>query len=96
MFETLISMIREYRQESIGSVFKLIMNQPDFGRTTSTSGEHKYYTFAWNNGPAQKVVLDELKYEFPENSVLPIMMSQRFQFEKPKQVVALQFNREFY
>jgi AraC-like DNA-binding protein len=89
-------MIKEFRQESIGSVFKLIVKQPDFGRTNSTAIEHRYYTFAWNNGPAQKVMLDELKFEFPENSVLPIMMSQRFRFEKPQQVVAIQFNREFY
>lgn len=89
-------MIKEYRQESIGSVFKLFVRQPDFGSATSTASEQKYYTFAWNNGPAQKVMLDELKYEFPENSVLPVMMSQRFRFEKPHQVVALQFNREFY
>lgn len=89
-------MIKEFHQQSARSSFLLVVNEADFGLVTSTVIKEKFYTFAWNNGPAQKVILDELTYDFPANAVLPIMMSQYFRFEKPKQIVALQFNREFY
>ncbi|MCU0368449.1 MAG: helix-turn-helix domain-containing protein [Cyclobacteriaceae bacterium] len=89
-------MIKEYHQHKVNSNFLLVINESDFGKARSTAGKDKFYTFAWNNGPKQKVMLDELTYDFPANAVLPIMMSQHFRFEKPQQIVAWQFNREFY
>jgi AraC-like DNA-binding protein len=89
-------MICEYHQQNTGSRFLLIADETTFGRTTTTANQEKFYTFAWNNGPAQYVMLDEVTYDFPANSLLPVMMNQRFRFEIPKQIVALQFNREFY
>ena len=89
-------MIRTYCQHTTGSTILMLANETDFGRTTSSAYKEKYYTFAWNNGPAQKLTLDELTYDFPANSILPIMMNQRFRFEKARQIVALQFNRDFY
>ena len=89
-------MIREYHQPNTHSRFLLVVDEPGFGRATTTASQEKYYTFAWNNGPAQRVTLDEVPYDFPANSLLPIMMNQRFRFEKPGRIVALQFNREFY
>lgn len=89
-------MVKEYHQQKANSNFLLTANEADFGKSTSTANKDKFYTFAWNNGPSQKVVLDELTYDFPANAVLPIMMNQHFRFEKPQQIIALQFNREFY
>jgi AraC-like DNA-binding protein len=89
-------MIKEYHQPAINSRFQLLVHEPDFGRVTSTASRQKFYTFAWNTGTAQQVMLDELTYDFPANAVLPIMMNQYFRFEKPQQIIALQFNREFY
>jgi AraC-like DNA-binding protein len=89
-------MIREYHQQNTGSRLLLIADETNFGRTTTTGNQEKFYTFAWNNGPVQYVMLDGVTYDFPANSLLPVMMNQRFRFEKPKQIVALQFNREFY
>jgi AraC-like DNA-binding protein len=56
----------------------------------------KFLTIAWNNGPAQKVVIDEVACLFPEQSILPLMVNQSFTFEKPEQVIAWQYNRDFY
>ncbi|MFN8349796.1 MAG: helix-turn-helix domain-containing protein [Spirosomataceae bacterium] len=56
----------------------------------------KYLTIAYNRGEAQTVVVDEITYTFPANSILPLVVNQSFQFEKPEQIVAWQFNREFY
>jgi AraC-like DNA-binding protein len=56
----------------------------------------KFLTIAWNNGPAQEVVIDEVAYPFPGQSILPLMVNQSFTFEKPEQVIAWQYNRDFY
>lgn len=58
--------------------------------------EGKLYTIVWNRGESQTVMVDEVNYVFAANTILPIMMSQSFRFEKPEQVIAWQFNREFY
>lgn len=55
-----------------------------------------FHTIAWNKGKTQKVIVDEIEYEFAANSILPIMLNQSFKFENPKDIVAWQFNREFY
>lgn len=58
--------------------------------------EHKYLTIAWNRGGNQKVSVDEIEYDFPANSILPLMVNQSFRFENPAEIVAWQFNRNFY
>jgi AraC family transcriptional regulator, transcriptional activator of pobA len=58
--------------------------------------EHKYLTIAWNRGERQKVIVDEIEYDFPANSILPLMVNQSFRFENAAEIVAWQFNREFY
>jgi len=58
--------------------------------------DNKYFTIAWNKGKQQPVSIDGTDHPFKPNTVLPIMLNQEFQFERPKDVVAWQFNREFY
>lgn len=60
------------------------------------TGAYNYYTIVWNRGPAQKVRIDEIDYEIGANCILPIMMDQSFNFEKPEKIIAWQFNRDFY
>ncbi len=55
-----------------------------------------FHTIAWNKGPAQTVDIDGVKYLFEPNTILPIMLNQSFVFEKAEDIVAWQFNREFY
>lgn len=56
----------------------------------------KFLTIAWNNGPEQTVTIDGISYEFPEQTILPLMVNQTFTFEKPEQIIAWQYNRNFY
>lgn len=44
----------------------------------------------------QTVVIDQVSYVFPTNSVLPLVANQHFKFEYPENLIAWQFNREFY
>lgn len=55
-----------------------------------------FHTIAWNQGQSQVVTIDEVKHTLLPNTVLPIMFNQTFQFERPEDIVAWQFNREFY
>lgn len=58
--------------------------------------DNKYFTIAWNRGKQQTVILDGTSHPFKPQTLLPIMFNQAFQFERPKDIVAWQFNREFY
>ncbi|SEN87651.1 transcriptional regulator, AraC family [bacterium A37T11] len=58
--------------------------------------QDKFLTIAWNNGDEQHVNIDGVNYVFPAQSVLPLMVNQSFTFEKSAQIVAWQFNRDFY
>jgi AraC-like DNA-binding protein len=55
-----------------------------------------FHTIAWNKGADQYITIDEVKYDFKAASILPIMLNQSFRFERPEDIVAWQFNREFY
>lgn len=55
-----------------------------------------FHTIAWNTGKQQKIFIDEVEYDFAENAVLPIMFNQSFRFERSSDIIAWQFNREFY
>ncbi len=58
--------------------------------------DFSFHSIAWNRGKSQIVTIDEVAYEFKENSVLPIMLNQSFRFEKSDDILLWQFNREFY
>jgi AraC family transcriptional regulator, transcriptional activator of pobA len=64
-----------------------------FSETDATSS---LYSIAWNRCNTQIVTIDEVEYDFGANAVLPIMMSQSFQFQRPDDIVLWQFNSEFY
>lgn len=55
-----------------------------------------FHTIAWNTGKQQKIYIDEVAYDFAANAVLPIMFNQSFRFEHSSDIIAWQFNREFY
>jgi len=75
----------------------LIKNEQDFKLNYfKQQPDYSFHTIAWNTGEKQVVYIDEVKYDFEANSMLPIMLNQSFHFEKPEDIVAWQFNREFY
>jgi AraC-like DNA-binding protein len=75
----------------------LTIGEKSFDRAFFTRDrEQKYLTIAWNRGETQKVQVDEIEYDFPENSILPLMVNQSFRFERAENITAWQFNRDFY
>jgi AraC family transcriptional regulator, transcriptional activator of pobA len=62
----------------------------------SRDQDNKLFTIAWNKGNAQAVTIDGDDVQVPGNSLLPLMFNQSFEFENAEDIVAWQFNREFY
>ncbi len=83
-------------KDGIGQLL-LLKNEPGFEQYLYWKKPgFSFHTIAWNMGEIQNVIIDEVKYGFPANSVLPIMLNQSFKFERPEDIAAWQFNREFY
>ncbi len=53
-------------------------------------------TIVFNRYEDQKATIDQVPYNFPANSILPLVANQHFAFERPEELVAWQFNRDFY
>lgn len=86
-----------FKDEELAGELLLTFDEKSFDRAFYIRDrEHKYLTIAWNRGERQKVTIDEIEYEFPANSILPLMVNQSFRFENSADVVAWQFNRDFY
>ena len=75
----------------------LIINESAFDRLFFQRDRmDKFLTIAWNNGGDQKVTIDGITSIFPAQSILPLMVNQSFTFEKTEQIIAWQYNRNFY
>jgi AraC family transcriptional activator of pobA len=83
--------------QSTGGDLLLLNNEIHFDRLFYTRDyDNKYFTIAWNRGEKQTVSIDGSAYDFKPQTILPLMFNQSFYFERPADVVAWQFNREFY
>jgi AraC family transcriptional activator of pobA len=80
-----------------GGDLLLISEEAGFDhRFYSRDAAKPYFTIAWNSGPAQAVDIDGTSHQFETQTILPLMFNQSFTFERPADIVAWQFNREFY
>ncbi|KQM78155.1 AraC family transcriptional regulator [Pedobacter sp. Leaf216] len=87
----------QYLQELTRGEFRLTINENQLDRFFfQRDRQDKFLTIAWNRGAAQQITIDGVGYEFPQQSIIPLVVSQSFSFEKPEQIVAWQFNRNFY
>lgn len=89
-------MILSYKEPSTSALLQYIKDEQSFDRLYFRDQDFSLLTIAWNRGPAQKVFIDDVEYEFPSQTVLPLMVSDSFKFELPKDIIAWQFNRDFY
>ncbi len=90
-------MISEYHEK--GTSGRFIMHKSNellAGRGLREENPKPINTFIYNRGKAQQVTIDGLVYTMPEATILPLVSNQHFHFERPGEVLAWQFNREFY
>lgn len=83
-------------KDGLGKI-ELIKNEDNFQQYYfEKQAGFTFHTLAWNIGDDQFVTIDEVQYELKAASILPIMLNQSFRFERPEDIIAWQFNREFY
>jgi len=90
-------MISEYVEDStLGRFVVHSNNRLLAGKGIQEGNPIPINTFVYNHGAAQRVIIDEIAYTMPQASILPLVANQHFRFEHPENLVAWQFNREFY
>ncbi|MBN9296198.1 MAG: helix-turn-helix domain-containing protein [Filimonas sp.] len=90
-------MIKEYAEKTTTGRFVMhLYNEQLSGKGLRLIGQLPVNTFVFNKGEAQQVVIDEVSYTMPASSILPLVSNQHFVFERPGDLVAWQFNRDFY
>ncbi len=86
----------QFEDRNTGGQFTLIMQEDSLTGCGIRGEQHTINTLVCNTHEAQTVTIDQIPYILPENSILPLMANQHFVFERPEELVAWQFNREFY
>jgi len=83
--------------QKTGGDLLLLKGEHNFDRLFySRDKERKYFTIAWNRGEKQTINIDGIEHDFMPHTIVPLMFNQSFYFERPSEIVAWQFNREFY
>jgi AraC family transcriptional regulator, transcriptional activator of pobA len=78
-------------------MFSISVGDPAFrGRGILDRGKETINTIVYNMAGPQGAVIDNIKYTMPANCVVPLMANQHFVFDQPEDLVAWQFNRDFY
>lgn len=86
-----------YTDPISGGELHLTIHEAGFDRLFfQRDRKDKFLTIAWNDGPPQAVTMDGIRHHFPAQTILPLMVNQTFTFERPEQVIAWQYNRNFY
>lgn len=89
-------MILSYSEPSTSALLQYVRDEKSFDRLYFRDQDFSLLTIAWNTGASQKVLIDDVEYDFPSQTILPLMVSDSFKFETPKDIIAWQFNRDFY
>jgi AraC family transcriptional regulator, transcriptional activator of pobA len=83
-------------QSSTEDVFRMTHQEHHFQRYFFQNREEKLLCIMWNKGSSKCITIDEVRYTFPENHFICLMVSQSFRLDDATDVVFWQFNREFY
>jgi AraC family transcriptional regulator, transcriptional activator of pobA len=87
----------KFRDDKTGGDLLLFKSEKGFDRLYFGRDRfNKYFTIAWNPGQTQTVTIDGAAYDFPSQNLLTLLFNQSFSFESAQDIVAWQFNREFY
>lgn len=79
-----------------GGALHFIHQESAFANDFQSDGGEKLFTLVLNTGEEQTVIIDGVAVSFPAWYMLPLFTNQSFRFEKPEQLTAWQYNRDFY
>ena len=86
-----------FEDKATRAMFSISVGDPTFrGRGILDRGKETINTIVYNTAGPQEAVIDNIKYMMPGNCVVPLMANQHFVFHQPENLVAWQFNRDFY
>lgn len=77
-----------------GGEIHFIQEEPSFQQ--SGIQDEKFFTICLNRGPRQLVTIDGIDYQFESQTILPLFANQSFSFAYPSEIIAWQYNRDFY
>jgi AraC family transcriptional regulator, transcriptional activator of pobA len=87
----------QFEHKATEGRFTLCSEEPSLcGRGLLNEKREMVNTIIFNPQEEQTVTIDNIKYIFPANSILPLVANQIFSFQTPENLVAWHFNREFY
>lgn len=90
-------MIHQFHNEQTNALFRLVYDEPILDRAFyGRDHQDKLLTIAWNRGQDQIITIDNVAYNFPANTIHCLMVSESFHFERPADIAAWQFSRDFY
>lgn len=84
-----------YQEQGTSGMFGISRSDPGL-KGPGIRQDGTLNTIVCNLGTGQMVTIDDVPYPFPQNSVLPLVANQHFSFERPEELLAWQFNRDFY
>ena len=90
-------MIHQFHNEQTNALFRLVYDEVVLDRAFyGRDHKDKLLTIAWNRGPDQVIMIDNVAYNFPANTIHCLMVSESFSFGRPADITAWQFSRDFY
>jgi AraC-like DNA-binding protein len=90
-------MTHHFHYHQIEAHFRLIYDEKTFDRVFyGKDRKDKALTIAWNRGKDQHIRIDNVLYKFAANTILCLMANETFNFDIPSNIIAWQFDREFY
>ena len=88
-------MLYTFKEASLGSFLRLYDQNQDLHHNPHQTTD-KPLTVAWNRGAEQTVTVDDVGLRIGSGELILLVTSQIFDFERSQDIVAWQFNREFY
>ncbi|MEP1033099.1 helix-turn-helix domain-containing protein [Ekhidna sp.] len=89
-------MILNHTDDNIDGIMRLTYDEDTFSCHPFIDSEERLLTIAWNKGADQEVIVDAEEVTLKSNHVIILSLSQSFQFGQPRDIIAIQFNRDFY
>lgn len=90
-------MIFTYHDPATAAFLRLVQDDQNLHRDAyADSTKEKPLTIAWNRGEKQTAFVDEVPMSLNKGEMLLLVADQTFSFARPEDIVAYQFNREFY
>ncbi|MEO1254300.1 MAG: helix-turn-helix domain-containing protein [Bacteroidota bacterium] len=89
-------MVLDSLDKKTGGIIKLTYEDEAFSRSFFREKSENVLTIAWNKGADQQVDVDDTKVLLTSNHVIVLNANQSFRFDNAEDIIAWQFNREFY